>query len=60
MLGVQDGQVKLSPLYTFCERGEKGGRVQGELISTGNKLQGLGKLERAGIHWKGENLCEEI
>lgn len=60
VLGVQDGQVKLSPLYTFCERGEKGGRVQGELISTGNKLQGLGKLERAGIHWKGENLCEEI
>ncbi|MFP3490076.1 CpaF family protein, partial [Staphylococcus sp. SIMBA_130] len=39
VLGVENGEVVLNPLYEFVEEGEKeNGEVIGKLVSTGNNL----------------------
>lgn len=47
--GVEDGEIKLIPLFRFCEQ-EGGGpeQVRGQLELVGNKLFHREKLERAG------------
>lgn len=49
VMGVQEGKVMLCPLFSFCESPEKGEEVRGELVSTGNQLHHVEKLERAGL-----------
>ncbi|OXM87887.1 CpaF family protein [Paenibacillus rigui] len=50
IIGVENGEVQLNPLFIFVERGEEeGGKVVGELVPTGNRLQHTSKLEMAGI-----------
>ncbi len=47
--GMEDGQIKLRPLYEFEERGkENNGKVNGLLIKKG-ELRNVGKLKAAGI-----------
>ncbi|MHA6531177.1 CpaF family protein [Paenibacillus sp. BAC0078] len=50
VIGLQDGEVALSPLYEFREAGERGGRVQGGLVACGNPLMHDYKLRMAGVH----------
>jgi len=39
--------VKLNQLYRFEEKGEnKDGRISGQLVSTGNKLQNMAKIRQ--------------
>jgi len=48
--GMEDGEIRLNPLYTFVEEGEdEAGMVLGRLQRTGNPLLGMQKLEQAGI-----------
>lgn len=47
--GLQDGEVKLNPLFVFRETGEVEGKVQGGLVPCGNPLVHTGKLTMAGI-----------
>ncbi|WP_088831921.1 CpaF family protein [Paenibacillus tyrfis] len=50
VIGVDDGEVKLNPLYRFVETGETPeGKVIGQLEPTGNVLEGIWKLEMAGL-----------
>lgn len=49
VVGMQDGEVLLNPLYRFRETGESGGRVIGRLEPCGNPLQSVDKLHMAGI-----------
>lgn len=50
VLGVENGEVLLNPLYEFVEEGEtEDGKVIGSLKSTGNKLQNQAKLFAAGL-----------
>lgn len=50
VIGVRDGKVVLRPLYVFREMGDKGGRLEGKLESTGNELHHREKLVREGLH----------
>ncbi|MEK5395226.1 CpaF family protein [Paenibacillus sp. FSL K6-2859] len=47
--GLKDGEVFLNPLYEFQESGEREGRVQGGLVSSGNLLMHTAKLRMAGV-----------
>ncbi|WP_010494115.1 CpaF family protein [Paenibacillus elgii] len=50
VVGIDEGEVKLNPLYRFVETGETSeGKVIGQLESTGNALEGTWKLEMAGL-----------
>lgn len=50
VIGYEDGEVKLSPLYEFVEEGEDhDGKIIGTLQKTGKKLKNTMKLEVAGI-----------
>ncbi|AFH62228.1 CpaF family protein [Paenibacillus caseinilyticus] len=50
VIGVEDGEVVLNPLYRFQETGETpGGRIIGSLVPTGSKLEGTWKLAAAGL-----------
>ncbi|MFB6363259.1 CpaF family protein [Paenibacillus elgii] len=50
IVGVDEGEVKLNPLYRFVETGETPeGKVIGQLEPTGNELEGTWKLEMAGL-----------
>ncbi|MBU9724248.1 MULTISPECIES: CpaF family protein [Bacillaceae] len=50
VLGVENGDIQLNPLYEFVEEGETPeGKVIGALQPTGNKLQDQMKLKMAGI-----------
>ncbi|WP_310831768.1 CpaF family protein [Paenibacillus pedocola] len=49
VIGIQDGEVVLNPLYEFRETGESDGRVDGALVACGNPLQHSGKLKMAGV-----------
>ncbi|MDO3680078.1 CpaF family protein [Paenibacillus ehimensis] len=50
VIGVDEGEVKLNPLYRFVETGETSdGKVIGQLEPTGNELAGTWKLEMAGL-----------
>jgi len=47
--GVEDGCIKLTPLYKFVEEGEKDGSVIGGLKRTDARFQACKKLEAAGL-----------
>lgn len=49
VLGVQDGEVKLNPLYVFHEEYERDGNVIGSLQPTGQQLHNMSKLHMAGL-----------
>lgn len=48
VLDCKDGEIRLSPLYSFIETGEVNGRVKGSLVKE-NELQCKDKLYRAGL-----------
>ena len=47
--GVENGRVRLEPLFRFKEKGEKNGIVIGSLERTDAELENKGKFEAAGI-----------
>ena len=49
VMGVENGEVMLSPIYEFKESGEDKGMVCGELVKTG-ELKNIDKLTRSGIN----------
>lgn len=50
VLGVEDGEIVLNPLFEFVEEGEtETGKVIGKLVSTGNEIQNKSKAQLAGI-----------
>lgn len=49
VLGWEEGEYIENTLFQFKEDGEKDGRVQGRLEATGNQLQNLQKIVKAGI-----------
>jgi len=50
ILEVDNGEIKINPLYVFREEGEsEAGKVLGKLVSTGNRLKNTRKLSFAGI-----------
>lgn len=48
VIGCRDGEVELSPLFKFEERGEMNGFVQGGLVRV-NRLKRTDKLQFAGF-----------
>lgn len=49
--GFENGEVQLNPLFIFKEEAEdKEGKIVGDLVPTGNKLQSTMKLEISGKH----------
>lgn len=48
VLDMSDNEIRLSPLFTFIERGERNGRIVGELEKV-NELKVTEKLRRAGL-----------
>lgn len=52
VIGLENGEVQLNPLYEFIEEGEDlEGKIIGHLQPTGNKLQSTTKLQMAGIKY---------
>lgn len=49
VIGVENGEVVLNPLYEFVERGEENGIIRGSLEATGRSLKKRSKLEAAGL-----------
>lgn len=50
VMGVEDGEILLNPLFKFVEDGNLvTDAVNGRLVATGNKLQNTAKLQMAGI-----------
>ena len=50
VIGMQDDNIILQPLFLFEEKGEnKEGKVIGELVRTEHSLYHQGKLNRAGV-----------
>lgn len=50
VLGIENGEIQLAPLYQFCEEGQaKEGRVIGRLQPTEYRLYHRDKLQAAGI-----------
>ncbi len=56
VIGVNDGEIELNPLFVFKESEEQdaedSGKVTGKLIRTANPFVRQGKLKRAGLAWK--------
>ena len=48
VLGVENGEIRLSPLCRFCEKGEKDGRLEGEWTRISEIAQRY-KFDMAGI-----------
>lgn len=49
VLGMENGQVKLSPLFEYKETGEDlNGKIQGSLVRTQHQFQSLNKMRLAG------------
>ncbi len=48
MAGVEQGEIKLNPLYEFNEMGERNGRIVGSWVKKGELIH-QGKLYRAGM-----------
>ncbi|SFE42313.1 pilus assembly protein CpaF [Paenibacillus catalpae] len=58
VVGMEEGEIVVRPLFQFEEEGEEDGRVIGTLKRTGYKLQHADKLSMAGIHLTEEDvLC---
>ncbi|MCK9860373.1 CpaF family protein [Paenibacillus sp. ATY16] len=55
IVGMEDGEIEVRPLFQFEEEGEEGGRVIGTLKRTDYKLCHTDKLRMAGI-----KLAEEV
>ncbi|MCO6019123.1 pilus assembly protein [Carnobacterium divergens] len=49
VLGFENGEIQLNPLFKFVEEGEYKGKIVGELKATGNELVNHAKLAMAGI-----------
>ncbi|AJS59834.1 hypothetical protein UB51_16620 [Paenibacillus sp. IHBB 10380] len=49
VLGMENGEIRLNPLYQFLETGEREGRIIGQLESCGNSMQHVEKLRMAGM-----------
>ncbi len=49
VVGYENNEVSLKPLYSFCDEGEEEGRVIGTLRPTGEKLSRTAKLAGAGL-----------
>ncbi len=50
VLGVEDGEILLNPLFEFVEEGEReNGKIIGSLRPTGNQIQNRTKAQLAGI-----------
>ncbi len=49
VVGFRNGEIVLNPLFTFIEKGEKNGMVEGCLERTGNPLMNKNKLKMAGL-----------
>ncbi|WP_311290949.1 ATPase, T2SS/T4P/T4SS family [Paenibacillus glycanilyticus] len=49
VVGMEEGEIVVRPLFQFEERGEEDGKVVGTLIRTEYKLQHTDKLRMAGI-----------
>ncbi|WP_314585885.1 CpaF family protein [Paenibacillus terrigena] len=49
VIGLEEGEVVLRPLFRFQEEGEEAGQVKGELRATGHGLQDMSKLQMAGL-----------
>lgn len=55
IVGIQDHEIQLNPLYEFVETGEdEQGKIIGDLQPTGNKLKHRRKLGLAGIRMDGQ------
>lgn len=48
VIGVEDGEILLNPLFIFEEEGERNGRVLGGLKRTANPVMRMDKLTLAG------------
>lgn len=46
--GMKNGEIVTNVLYSFFEKGEKCGRIEGELRRSDNKMQNIQKLKNAG------------
>lgn len=49
---VVEGEIEIFPIFTFREKGEKNGRIQGELERTDHILRSMDKCRRAGVNLK--------
>lgn len=49
IMGVQDGEVIMNPLYIFEEENSQTGEAAGQLRPTGHELRGVRKLQLAGL-----------
>lgn len=52
VVGMEDGEVLLNPLYRFEETGEAAGKVIGDLQPSGNALRNQEKLRMAGMSYQ--------
>ena len=62
IVGMDDGDIKLNPLYVFMEKEEGKTEVKGELVFTGNMLVNKDKLIKSGLineYTKGMGSCDE-
>jgi pilus assembly protein CpaF len=60
VVGLEDGEIAIRPLFQFEEAGEEDGKVIGSLKRTAHKLQHTEKLMMAGIsieHGREETVC---
>ncbi|KAA9004916.1 CpaF family protein [Paenibacillus spiritus] len=57
--GMENGEIRLNPLYRFRENGESGGRICGTLERTGNPLLHTGKIDMAGCRRDLQRLMKE-
>lgn len=56
VLGIEDGEIRLHPIYQFKEYSEKAGKVVGGLKRTGELIQKRKLLQRG---FREEGLCEK-
>lgn len=50
VIGYQDGEIRLNPLYQFREEGEEeNGRIIGKLVRTENPMNNIEKFHMAGL-----------
>ncbi|MFC0214687.1 CpaF family protein [Paenibacillus chartarius] len=50
VIGLRHGEIELNPLFVFREHGDGGGRVEGHLTPTGQRLRSTEKLVAAGLN----------
>ena len=50
IVGIENDQIKIVSLYKFREKGEKDGKILGELEASGQRLDFIEKCKNAGIN----------